>query len=314
VSAITFVHHLPGKGVKRPDPSVLAARIARELHPDHKARLAAHRDGMCPLPDQADNSLQPPTNQGGSSACTTHSFVKGLQILTGYYGSMRVLYALAGAAEGENPLADDGRLLVDVLNAAAQQGVAPFEGLSPDGRNSDIWTASDVQSQPPNVCIPATDAEIAAGAPHKFDFGGNSIDPQDANVSDLVASCIAAGGVVYFGAQVGQAFMQLAGMTVAVPDLTANDPSGGGHALIFVGYITLDAATSAAFTTAFGPGYQPGTRLFKVQNSWGAWDVNGCCFANLAFVQNTWELHPLLPPAKAPTSPAPQHPAQAAAA
>ena len=194
-----------------------------------------------------------------------------MEKLTGFRGSMHVLYSMAGTKEGERPLADDGRLCTDCLEVIASQGVAPFEGPTADGRNSDV--------DPSNATSPATPAEVAAAASNLVNLGENSIDPNDPNVSDLVASCLAAGGIVYLGTQVGQAFEQLAGAMVAQPD-PANDPNAGGHALDIVGYRTMP----------------DGSRQFKVQNSWGeSWDEAGECWASLAWVQACWELHPLLP-------------------
>jgi C1A family cysteine protease len=277
----------PTPGVKRPDPAKIGARCALPLHPDHAAALAS------PLPASVDNSLQPATDQGQSSSCTAHSLIKGVQILTGFQGSEHVLYSLTGTLEGENPPADDGRQCVDCLTVVSTQGVHPFEGNSPDGRNSDIWTANDTSAEPPNVCLPATPAETANLT--KFALGANSIDPAASNLSDLLASCLAAKGIVYLGTEIGQAFEQLQGATVAQPDPNANDPNGGGHALIIVGYRTM----------------ADGSRQFKVQNSWGeTWDENGECWASLAWCAACWELHPLLPIPSGPpsTQPAPPDP------
>jgi Papain family cysteine protease len=275
-------HQRPPHGVKRPDPEVQRLRCSLPLHPAHAQALSS------PLPASADNTKHPDTDQGQSSSCTAHSLIKGLEILTGFVGSEHVLYSMTGALEGENPLADDGRQCVDTLTVVNTQGVHAFEGPSPDGRNSDIWTANDTTAQPPNVTIPASAAELAALT--KFALGSNSIDPAAPNLSDLLASCLAAGGVVYLGTEVGQAFEQLQGQTVAQPDTVANDPNGGGHALIIVGYRTMP----------------DGTRQFKVQNSWGeSWDDAGECWASLAWCAACWELHPLLPIASPSTQPGP---------
>lgn len=263
----------PPPGVRRTDPRLLALRCLRSLHPAHAAALAA------PLPTAVDNSRHPDTNQGQSSACTAHALVKCVEIVTGFIGSEHVLYSLAGTRGGENPLVDDGRCLSDCLAVIQTMGLAPFEGPSPDGRNSDVWTANDT-SVPPNVCVAATAAEVGAAFEHVYaGLGLNSIDPAGPNVSDLVAACLAAGGAVYLGTQVGQAFEKLDGATVAQPD-PANDPNGGGHALALVGY---RAASDAS-------------RQFRVQNSWGeSWDDAGECWASLAWLQACWELHPILP-------------------
>ena len=268
----------PPPGVRRTDPRFIAIRCLRSLRPAHAAALAA------PLPAAVDNSRHPDTNQGQSSACTAHALVKCVEIVTGFSGSEHVLYSLSGTRGGENPLVDDGRCLSDCLAVIQTMGLAPFEGPSPDGRNSDVWTADDT-SVPPNVCVAATAAEIGAASEHVYaGLGLNSIDPADSNVSNLVAACLAAGGAVYLGTQVGQAFEQLGGTTIAQPD-PANDPNGGGHALALVGYRTAS----------------DGSRQFRVQNSWGeSWDDAGECWASLAWLQACWELHPLVPASPAP--------------
>jgi hypothetical protein len=264
--------HRPPHGAKRPDPAKLAARLAKSLHHAHQACLDRHVSGETPLPTSVDNSLQPATDQGQTSSCTAHSLVKGVEILTGFKGSMHVLYSLTGTLEKESPLADDGRQCIDCLEVVSTQGLAPFAGPTPDGRNSDVTDT--------NVCVPATDSEVTEASLHKFCFGENSIDPAATNLSDLLASCLAAKGVVYLGTEVGQAFESLSGDTVAQPDPVANDPNGGGHALIIVGY-----RTNAA-----------GVREFKVQNSWSVtWDLQGTCWVSLAWCAACWELHPLLP-------------------
>lgn len=289
---MTLPLHRPPPGVKRSDPAKLAHRLGQPLHAAHAAMLAAHIDGSCPLPDSVDNSLQPATDQGQSSSCTAHSLVKAVEILTAasgaaFRGSMHVLYSLTGTLEKESPLADDGRQCVDCLEVVATQGLAPFAGPTPDGRNSDVTDAADGDSSP-NVCVPATTEEVTAASMHKFDFGQNSVDPASAQLSDLLASCLAAKGVVYLGTQVGQVFESLTGDTVAEPDTIPSDPNGGGHALIIVGYKTVN-----------------GVRVFLVQNSWSKqWDNSGLCWASLAWCGACWELHPLLPiPAPAVSEP-----------
>ena len=157
-------------------------------------------------------------------------------------------------------------------------GVAPFAGPSPDGRNSDIWTPTDAMSPPPNVNLPATPAETTAAASNKFALGSNSLDPAAANLSDLLASCLAAKGVVYLGTQVGQAFEQLQGQTVAQPD-PANDPNAGGHALIIVGTARCRTRRGNSRCRTLGE----------------SWDEAGECWASLAWCAACWELHPLLP-------------------
>ena len=257
----------PPPGVKRPDRRKLAARSPAHLEPRIAAALAQ------PLPPSVDHSLLPVTDQGETSTCTWHALAKAIEILTGTCASMRVGYALTGELEADPR--DDGRQLVDCLTVARSFGVAPFGGPV-EGRNSDISVA--------NVCAPVTPVERASAAGRLVDLGQATILARAPNVSDLCAAALAAGSVIYLGTQVGQAFEHLSGQTVAVPDPT-NDPDGGGHALLIVGYRTL----------------ADGSRAFIVQNSWGeAWDLSGECLASVAWVAACWELHPLLLPVSAP--------------
>ena len=67
-------HHRPPPGVKRPDATKQAERCAFPLHPDHAEAIAS------PLPDTADNSKLPPTDQGQSSSCTAHSRLRASRL------------------------------------------------------------------------------------------------------------------------------------------------------------------------------------------------------------------------------------------
>lgn len=239
-------------------------------HPAIAAALEA------PLPLASDLTRDPPTNQGRSSSCTAHALVKGVEIVTGFRGSMHALYSVVGAMEGS--LADNGRECVDCLAAVRTSGLAPFEGPSPDGRSSDVWTAEDTSAAPPNVSLAVTAGELALAREHLADLGQHTIDPHAPNLSDLVVASLASGAPVYLGTQVGGAFEDLGNGTVAQPD-PAGDPSAGGHALLIVGHRTN----------------ADGSRDFLVENSWGeAWSGKGECWASLAWVAACWELHPLI--------------------
>ena len=267
-NGVAFVR--PPHGILRSDPGVLAGRIARALHPDHVAAMAG------PLPLRSDLSRGRRKNQGRSSACSAHALTKGAELVTGFLGSDHVLYSCTGRLQGD--MADTGRRLVDNLTIVRTIGLAPYQGDSPDGRFSDLWTANDTSARPANVTTPATDAELAAANGRVIDLGQNSLDPKGADLSDLLVGSLAIGAPIYLGTQIGQAFEDLGSGIVAQPD-PANDPTGGGHALLIVGHRTN----------------ADGSRDFLVCNSWGeSWSGNGECWASLAWVAACWELHPLV--------------------
>jgi hypothetical protein len=276
-NGVQFVR--PPHGVLRPDGDVLAIRIARALDPRHVAAMAA------PLPLRSDLNRGRRKDQGRSSACSAHALNKGIENATGFLGSDHVLYSATGSR-------DVGRRLVDVLATAASIGLAPYEGDSPDGRFSDVWTANDTSAKPPNVCVAPTDAELSAAIEHRYDFGGNSIDPKSPDLRALVVGTLAIDSCIYLATQVGRAFESLGRGQVAAPDV--NDPDSGGHALIIDGHMTLAPETEAEFVTKFGDGFPEDTTLVKVASSWGEeWDEDGECWASLAWVASAWECHPL---------------------
>ena len=252
----------PRPGVRRPDPYKLHARIA-------------HKYGAAALPASVDLSCGKVTDQGQSSSCTAHALAKGAEIAaSGFLASEHALYRLTG--ELENDYGDDGRQLIDCLTIARTRGLAPFGGPSPDGRNSDVWTAQDTSLRPPNVTLACSPAELAAL--HPLDFGQTSIDPTAADLEQEACAALAAGHPLYVGGQVGSAFEALSGAMVAVPD-PANDPTGGGHAMLVAGYRTMP----------------DGSRPFRVYSSWGeSWDDAGECWASLAWLASMWEIHPLV--------------------
>ena len=234
------------------------------------------------LPLSVDLTKGRRKNQGQSCACSAHSLTKGILNATGFDASDHVLYVMSGAREGDT--SDDGRQLVTVLDTVRLQGVAPYEGDSPDGRYSDTWTAQDTSVLPPNVATPATAEGIALAADRRIDLGQSSIDPKAPDLQTRLMASLAAGHEVYLGTQNGRVFENLGFGVVAQPD-PANDPTAVGHALRIVGYRTnADASVD-----------------FLVENTWGlGWSGNGECWASLAWCGACFELHPLVPASPAP--------------
>ena len=254
------VHGRPPPGYRPSKPHKLAARTPAHLDPKIAAALAV------PLPANIDLSVHPAYDQGQTSSCTAHALMKCVEIVTAWRGSMRCLYAQAGAIEGDT--ADDGREPLDCMQAIAAQGVAPYAGPTPDGRVSDVT--------PENATQPVSPAEATAADTNRINLGSASIDPKSDNLSDLVVASLAVKAPIYLGTLVDYAFEELQGQTVAQPT-PPTEPDAGGHALTLCGVRTMP----------------DGSRQFRVENSWGeSWDEAGECWATLAWVAACSELHP----------------------
>jgi hypothetical protein len=274
------------KGAKRSHPSKLASKKPAASHPVIAAILAAT------VPASVDlGQWEPPRlDQGQTGSCTAHSLSgststacrkAGIQL--GFEPSPRETYASTRGIEraAQTPagqplplLTDSGAEPADVFTACAQFGVAPMQGPTPDGRNSDIWSDADTTAQPANVNN-EVDANQLQAAGTTIVTGEYAIDPSAANVSDQVAAALAAGFPVYVAAFVDTAFEQLQPGQVAQPPNT-NDPNGGGHAIYLSGYTTN----------------ADGTRTFILTNSWGTgWCDNGRCLVSEAWVKAAWELY-----------------------
>ena len=275
----------PNPGLRPPRPH----KLARMRHPSDHAHLCASLSDPSSLPDSVDMSSRPAYDQGQSASCTCHAVAKGVEIISSYRGSMHCLYSLSGELGGDE--SDSGRELVDVLTVAREVGVAPYEGPSPDGRVSDIWTSNDTGGDPAgNVCQPVTLSELYAAKEHVYEsLGQTTIDPSASDLSVQARACLAAGHPLVVGVRVGRAFETLAGSQVAVPD-PASDPDAGGHALLVVGYRTM----------------HDDSIQFRVENSWGeTWDDAGECWASLAWLASCDEIHPLIHPVLQSAEPSP---------
>jgi hypothetical protein len=281
----------PPTGVRRSDPAKLARLVGAHLHPAIGTAMAAPPA----LYSDLTPYLSPRKDQGQTGTCSCHALSTGAYaaqklagIQTPLDASPHVLYSVSGRIEvgHTGPLWDNGRQLVDVLEAARTVGLAPQQGPTPDGRNSDVWSDADTGGTPPgNVCVDATPAELGAANLHEFDFGHHTIDPTAADVEAQVIATLTAQvpAPILLGTLVGQQFEAAGPGTIVEP--AGDDSTAGGHALLIVGHRTL----------------ADGTRQFRVCNSWsGSWGESGEIWASSAWLRACWELHPITMTPKGP--------------
>ena len=275
------------KGAKPSHPSKIAGKKVGASHPVIAAMLA-----LASIPAACDLAAYEPhrLDQGQSGSCTAHAFsgststaCRKASIAVGFEPSPREMYATTRGLErsmqtpaGQTlaPLTDSGAEPADVFTAGSTFGTSPMLGPTPDGRNSDIWSANDTTTLPENVNN-EPDGNQLQTAGTTFVTGEYAIDPKSANVSDVCAAAIASGFPIYVAFFCDTAFEQLQAGQVAVPP-NVNDPQGGGHAVYLSGYKTNS----------------DGTRTFFLSNSWGnSWCDNGRCLVSEAWLKATWELY-----------------------
>lgn len=238
-------------------------------------------------------------DQGRCSGCTSFSFCGALETRCAYAKqepsfplSEREVYACTREwARGQatpagfalTALTDDGAELGDVLASVAVFGVTKFAGPSPDGRNSDIWTASDVASLSPvpaaNVNDEADGEQLESAASDPLS-GAYTIDVTSADAVAKALAALSAGYPLYVATFVDSAFMSLTfGQIAQAPN--QQDPSGGGHALYIAGFRESSAV--------------PGTYEWLVCNSWGSWAGalsagDGMVWASQSWLLACWEI------------------------
>lgn len=272
---------MKGLGLRRSAPHKLARRVDLALHPAVRGLLAA-----AALPDASDlTPYEPPIfDQGQTGSCTAHATSAGISAAfaaagapLGFVPSQRELYATTRAYErglATPPgqalpvLSDSGAELVDVYHCLAVYGVkAMAEQTTSDGRFSDVEVAH-VNDEPA-----FSDLEAAG---QKLVVGPYGVDLTQPGASDVVAAAIVAKIPVGIACYVDSAFMQLQAGQVAGA-CNQSDPAGGGHAILFDGFRTVN-----------------GARQFLLRNSWGiGWGDAGRIWTDASFFAALWEAHPL---------------------
>lgn len=271
-------------------PDKPRVRMARA----HINSLMAHF-GSQAIPEAGDLSAfrSPVLDQGLSSACIGHGSSQlndtalraaGIAVpwdLNGVkcnsspyhvYGNTRV----EELQSSTDPLQDTGAMPSDIIVALAKYGARGMaltpglvNGLTPDGRNSDIWTSEDVFDQPgvaANVNVKPDQQDEEEGVANLIageysisvgQSGAGGTDDQMAQVISIVKRPV---GVGLF---VDSAFIQWTPDQGPIDTINMQDPQGGGH------WVCVDSYT----TMTVGGVTQ---RVYSVTNSWSqAWGAGG---------------------------------------
>lgn len=276
------------RGVSRRDPAHRRTQLNAKLHPLVGAMLFG-----AALPKSADlTSFCPPVfDQGASGSCTAHSLSGGLVTSTGaqkqplgFVPSPCGIYACERSLERAQvraagplpPLEDSGAMLADGISAVQGFGVMPYQGPTPDGRISDVWTAQDTSAAPANVNA-EPDLMGLEEAATKLIVGSHRIVETGPDVASVTAATIAAGFAVWLGFFADSAFESLKpGEIASLPN--ESDPNGGGHAVYLVGFDTR----------------ADGSLVYTLRNSWSSgWCSGGMCLVGEQWLEAVWDAYVL---------------------
>jgi hypothetical protein len=267
---------------------VSLARFAKGFRPSQHHKLAqfgAPHPSAAPLPFAVAYALRgllgDPFDQGRSSGCVWHALPTLLGLACIAAGTPLLWtpspwdgYAATRAEEtpGTGPLPDAGVEPADAFVVLPRVGIRAMRGPTPDGRNSDIWTAEDIEgipgAPPPNVSLRPTMRDDEESA---LDLvtGPVQLSPAAPDFPEQIASRIFSDHV---GTIVGlHATPQLENWTAGSPAL--QDVSGftgtDGHGMAVTDYRT-NAST--------------GLLEFWARSSWGAWGEFGGLWLSRAFL------------------------------
>jgi hypothetical protein len=202
-------------------------------------------------------------NQLGCEGCTGHASSSADYIVCPDLGvvSPRWNYTIGREVGAPSqPLQDNGAQIADVCKGHADWGVIPIGPLNPGG-NTDVT--------PANVNQPGGLGGLEVAAQKRI-VGDYRVALTAPDAIIVVRQLLAQGVPLLVGGFVDSAFESYALGQPAVDAPNQSDPSGGGHAMVIVGYRT-----------------QPdGSTWFEVLSSWGA----GFGDAGHAWVTEAWVL------------------------
>lgn len=230
------------------------------------ARLALPRVAV--LPDSASLEAfeyRPILDQNDCGSCTGHGTAQGIFVAMaaeghplGFLPSPKSIYALgrgltraADHAKDKTlpPLTDDGAFPADVMRAISEFGVAPMQGPSPKGFNTDV-DPSNVASEPNLGALIAAAKSLVVGE--------YRIDEKAPDFIRQVCAALSSGGSAGRGVPVGigvfvdQEFENWLPEDGPLSHVDLADPNGGGHWLVITSYRTDNV----------------GRRVFRGPNSW----------------------------------------------
>jgi len=231
-------------------------------------------------------------DQGQTGSCTGHGTAQGIYIGAalqnvplGFVPSPLTTYGVTRSLErtsNTTPLTDSGAMPSDVMTAVGRYGVRPMAAPTPDGRNSDIWSAIDVagvNNAPAANVNSEVDFLTLEQAGQKLIVGEYRIDESASDLVALAQQCLAVGKApIGVGIFVDSQVMNFTASSAPVGPPNTNDPNGGGHWICIVGY---RASTMV-----------PGTVDWEIVNSWGdSYGDAGHFWAQQAWIQSASDLY-----------------------
>lgn len=190
-----------------------------------------------------DEALENVDDQKSTNSCVLNAAASCIEDVTKGSRVSRLLgYAMARAMGGEtrDNLTDDGCVPADAVSALAQYGVCLETDWPFDESKVNVMPPWDVLARASAYRVTAWERLVSMGLP------------------DEIARVLVAGQPVMFGMLVGPAYMQLSPGAV----YSTVERDGGGHMQKICGYRPSTII--------------PGTRDFRVQNSWSrSWCQGG---------------------------------------
>jgi hypothetical protein len=259
---------------------------------DVRALLAKMGSTALPSAVSYRSNEAPILDQGQTGSCTGHGTAQGIVIGSALQGvplsfvpSPLTTYGVTRSMEravNTVPLTDSGAMPSDVMIAVGRYGIRAMQGPTPDGRNSDIWSAVDVAGIP-NAPAPNVNSEVdflsLEQAGQKLIVGEYRIDESSSDVVSLVQQCLAvAKAPVGIGIFVDSQVMNFTSTSAPVGSPNTSDPNGGGHWICIVGYRPSTV--------------NPGTVDWEICNSWGAgYGDAGHFWAQQSWIQSATDLY-----------------------
>jgi hypothetical protein len=239
---------------------------------DHKRRQKDSRlkFGASPaVPRQASLAKYrgPILDQGQTGSCTGHGTSQAVYTSCGASGNPLPFFPSPGItykvvrvlerADASVPLGDTGAMPSDLLTVLRSFGIAPMQGPTPDGRNSDVWGPADAPNPNVNLEPNLLDLETAG---LKLVTGEYRVDETNGDAAQQIQASIASNAAAGIGIFIDvRHFMQWDPSSGPISLMNLADPQGGGHWLALDYFYTTNA----------------GLVVFGGPNSWSVTWPNG---------------------------------------